>query len=281
MANNGSSSGVVPAVDTSAAAPEQAEEFNPLEMLLQAAAAAQEEGPPQAAEEPAEPEVDYNKPLEDGQDGFTVYKTPEAASAAMGLGNGGEADQWSKKLTANQRKGVQMYTDGYYSDMNNWMRMLTTEISGTTQAKISSLQHALDKYDLKQPIVTHRGMGPEILGLKANASTSQIVKRVKSLISKGINITDYGFSSSGAASSKAWPKKVVIHTQTPAGKGIGAFVAGQSEFKTENEFLYNSGTHFQPLGVYVVGNTVHINARWAGRDKSTNGAKHITEAPPF
>lgn len=51
MANNGSSSGVVPAVDTTA--PEQEQEFNPLEMLMQMAAE-------QATAEPEpEPEEEY------------------------------------------------------------------------------------------------------------------------------------------------------------------------------------------------------------------------------
>ena len=280
MATNGSGSGVVPAIDTATAAA-AAEEFNPLEMLLQAAAAAQEAEAQAAEQQPEpEPEVDYNKPLKDGTDGYAVYSTPEAAMAALGLGNGGEADQWAQKLTNNQRQGVKMYTDGYYHEMNDWMRKLPGKtITDSTKAKIPSLQHALDKYELKQPIVTHRGMGPEVLGLKAGASPKQIMNKVKKLISGGLSFTDFGFSSSGAASNKAWPKEVVVHTMTPAGKGIGAFVAGQSSYGTENEFLYNSGTHFRPVGVYMVGNTVHINAVYGGRDKSTNGYKHITETP--
>lgn len=271
MATNGSSSGVIPAIDTSVPEPE----VNPLEIQQPVV---QEQGPPQAAEEPA-PQVDYNKPLTDGADGYAIYSTPEAAEAAMGLGNGGEADQWAQKLTANQRDGVKRYTDGYYSEMNNWMRKLDTSISQLSKDRIASLQHALDKYTLQKPTVTHRGMGPEILGLKANASTKQIVARVKKLMGMDAHITDLGFSSAGAASNKAWSKKVVIHTQTPAGKGIGAFVAGQSQYHSENEFLYNSGTHFKILGVYVQNGQVHINARWDGRDKSTNAGKHITDTP--
>ena len=277
MATNGSDSGVVSAIDTTQ---EQAQEFNPLEMLLAAASNPQDAGPPEPPSPEPEPEVDYNKPLVDGQDGYAVFSTPEIASEALGLGNGGEADQWAKKLTANQLKGVKLYTDGYYHEMNDWMRKIKgATISGTIKEKIPSLQHALDKYELKQPIVTHRGTGPEVLGLSATASTSQIVSRIKKMIGGGLSFTDYGFSSSGAASNKAWGKKVVIHTMTPAGKGIGAFVAGQSEFHSENEFLYNSGTHFRPVGVYVVGSTVHVNAVYDGRDKSTNGYKHITDTP--
>ena len=105
------------------------------------------------------------------------------------------------------------------------------------------------------------------------------MKRIKTLIGKGLSFGDLGFTSSGAALGKSFGGKVVIHTQTPAGKGIGAFVAKISSFKNENEFLYNSGSQFQPLGVYVVGNTVHVNARYIGRDDSTNDGKHITQAP--
>lgn len=277
MATNGSNSGVVSVIDT-ATATAAAEEFNPLEMLMQAAANPQDAGPPEPPS--PEPEVDYNKPLTDGAAGYAVYSTPEAAMAALGLGNGGEADQWAQKLTANQRQGVKMYTDGYYHEMNDWMRMLPgKKITDSTKAKIPSLQHALDKYELKQPLVTHRGMGPDVLGLKAGASTKQILNRVKKMIGMGRSFTDFGFSSAGAASNKAWPKEVVVHTMTPAGKGIGAFVAGQSSYHSENEFLYNSGTKFKPVGVYTVGSTVHINAVYDGRDKSTNGGKHVTETP--
>lgn len=273
MATNGSDSGVVSAIDTT----QQQEQA--LEVLA-AASNPQDAGPPEPPSPEPVPEVDYNKPLTDGQDGYAVFSTPEAASAALGLGNGGEADQWAKKLTQNQLKGVQMYTDGYYHEMNDWMRKLAgASISDSTKSKIPSLQHALDKYDLKMPIVTHRGMGPEVLGLKADATPKQIMNRVKKMIGGGLQFTDLGFSSSGAASNKAWPQKVIIHTQTPAGKGIGAFVAGQSAYGSENEFLYNSGTHFKPIGVYMVGNTVHINAVYSGRDKSTNNYKHITDTP--
>lgn len=276
MATNGSSSGVVPAVDTSAAAaaPEQAEEFNPLEMLMQMA----EEGPPQAAEEPAEPEENiYDKPLEDGQDGYTVYSSAKAAEAALGLDNGGETDQWQKKLTPNQQKGVDIYTGSYYKTMNEWMRKLSTTISDYAKQYLPSLQHALDKFTVHKPIVTHRGMGPEIFGLDKYATPQEIMAAVKILAASGGQVTDLGFTSSSAATGEEFGGSVVLHTQTPAGKGIGAFVAGVSHYgKSENEFLYNSGSHFQILGAYFKDGQVHVNARYTGRDKSTNNAKHIT-----
>lgn len=266
MANNGSDSGVVPAIDTATPA-EQEKPFNPLDMLLAAA---------QQTEEP-EPETDYYKPLTDGADGFALFTDPHAAEAAMGYKNGGETDWWYGHLTANQRTAVQSYTGSGYHPMNDWMRMLTDYASETTQARINSLQHALDKFTLPQAIVTHRGMGPEILGLPSSATPNEIFSRVMDIMTYGGKITDLGFTSSSVSSGANFSGKVVIHTQTPAGKGIGAFVAGISSFKNENEFLYNSGTHFEILGAYIQGGQVHINARYGGRDKSTNHAKHIKE----
>lgn len=268
MATNGSDSGVVSAIDTTQ---QQEQEFNPLEMLLAAASNPQDAGPPEPPSPEPEPEVDYNKPLTDGQDGYAVYTSMSSAELAMGYGNGGEADQWQQKLTDNQKAGLYSYTGSGYHSMNDWLRGETSYISPTTKAKARSLQHALDKYTLQAPTVTHRGTGPEFLGLPSNASPQQIVAVVQALIGTGGRMTDKGFSSSAVFTGSSFNKPVIIHTQTPAGKGIGAFVSGVSSVgKGESEFLYNSGSHFVPLGVYMVGNTVHINARYDGRDKSTN-----------
>lgn len=262
MATNGSDSGVVSAIDTT----QQQEQA--LEVLA-AASNPQDAGPPEPPS--PEPEVDYNKPLVDGQDGYAVYNSKSAAENAMGLGNGGEADQWQQKLTQNQLQGLHSYTGTGYHSMNDWLRGETSYISDVMKARARSLQHALDKYTLQAPTVTHRGTGPEVLGLPASASTQDIVTVVKALIGTGGRITDKGFTSSAVNVGSKFEKKVIIHTQTPAGKGIGAFVSGVSSVgKGESEFLFNSGSHFVPLGVYVVGDTVHINARYDGRDKSTN-----------
>lgn len=267
MATNGSDSGVVSAIDTT-----QEQEFSPYDTLMQAAAEAQA-AEAQAAEQ--EPEVDYNKPLTDGQDGYAVFHSMSAAESAMGYGNGGEADQWQQKLTQNQLHGLQSYTGTGYHSMNDWLRGETGYISDVMRARARSLQHALDKYTLQAPTVTHRGTGPEVLGLPAGASPQEIVTVVKALISSGGRITDKGFTSSAVNESSKFDKPVIIHAQTPAGKGIGAFVSGVSSVgKGESEFLYNSGSHFTPLGVYMVGNTVHINVRYDGRDKSTNIKKN-------
>lgn len=259
MATNGSDSGVVPAIDTT-----QEQEFNQPETLMQAA-----QNPP---EQPApEPEVDYNKPLTDGQDGYAIYNSMSAAEIAMGLGNGGEADQWQQKLTANQLQGVKSYTGTGYIDMNSWLRGETSSISPTMKAKARSLQHALDKYAMQAPTVTHRGVGPDVLGLPKSASVQDIITVVKAMISSGERITDKGFTSSAVYTGSKFNKKIALHIQTPTGKGIGAFVSGVSSVgKQESEFLFNSGSHFVPLGFYVENGTVHINARYDGRDKSTN-----------
>ena len=269
MATNGSDSGVVPAIDTTQ---EQKQEFNPYEMLMAAASNPQDAGPPEPPSPEPEPEEDYNKPLTDGQDGFKIFDSQWKAEEAMGLGNGGEADQWFQKLTANQKDGLQIYTGAGYKTMNNWMRDKPgASISPTTKARIASLQHALDKYTLPQPIVTHRGMGPEIFGLPANATPSQIKTVVEALIKSGGRVTDKGFTSSSVATGHQFSGSVVVHVQTPAGKGIGAFVSGISSVgKGEHESLYNSGSHMKPIGVYMVGTTVHVNMRYDGRDKSTN-----------
>ena len=192
-----------------------------------------------------------------GGSSFTTYTTIVDSKKGLGLGNGGETDKWMAGLTDMERKSIVKYTGSGYTSINEYLR---GQISGSPVLKsvVGNIEKAVNKFNLENPTVFHRGSSAGLLG-GAN-SVTDINKMV------GQVVVDKGFTSTSATSGKGFTHKPIqYHIQTPSGKGIGAFVQGMSNFASENEFVFNHGSGFKILGAYQKHGEVHVNMRYIGR----------------
>ena len=190
--------------------------------------------------------------------GFTTYTDVKSSASALGLGNGGETDKWMAGLTDKEHKSVKRYTKSWYVDINDHLRGIEPG-SSVIKNDVKNMEQAINKFNLQNPTVFHRGSSASLLG-GAN-SVADINKMA------GQVVVDKGFTSTSATSGKGFTyKPIQYHIQTPAGKGIGAFVQGISGYgATENEFVFNHGSGFKILGAYQKHGQVHVNMRYVGR----------------
>lgn len=160
-------------------------------------------------------------------------------------------------LDPKERNAVVKYTGSGYANMNMYLR---GQIDGSNIVKnrVKNMEQAINKFNLENPTVFHRGSSASLLG-GAN-SVADINKMV------GQVVVDKGFTSTSATLGKGFTGKGInYHIQTPSGKGIGAFVQGMSNFASENEFVFNHDSGFKILGAYQKHGKVHVNMRYVGR----------------
>lgn len=200
-------------------------------------------------------------------DGFLNMLNPQQIDAVMGATSGAAA-AWLSDLTEAQRDGVVEYTGDYFDDINAALRGTQPKFPHNYDptTAIETVTEALEKGVIPRPVVLHRGSGPELLG---GAST---VEEVRAMI--GQVVLDHGFGSSttrrvfaenttlGSNSKKT---KVIYHIKTPAGTGIGGFIAPISHYgKTESEFLFQRESMFKVVRGYEDGGQVHCDLEYAG-----------------
>lgn len=211
-------------------------------------------------------------------DGYTMFETDEAIFERMGLGNGGEADQWQESLTGDEAAAVYWYSNNGHAAINrlerdqdpgNWY---TTEqaMKGSTE-----LKRALDKGSLDENIIVTRTSGPELLG--GATTVAEIRKRY------GEVVQDPGFTSTElnqhTSETNPYGKKhgsgqVTYHIKIEKGKGIGQYIRGLTGSKQEQEFLFNKGSAFKILGAYADANGMtHVNLKYVGRTNSRGKTK--------
>jgi len=212
-------------------------------------------------------------PAGDGKkkiDGYTMYQTDEAIFKEMGLGNGGEADQWRESLTGDEATAVHWYAGNGHQAINklerdqkpgNWY---TTEqaMKGSTD-----LKRALDKGELQENIIVTRTGGATLLG-GGDTSVAGIRKRY------GEVIQDPGFTSTelnqhtseiNPYGKKHGSSRVTYHIKVEKGVGIGQYIRGLTGSKQEQEFLFNKGSAFKILGAYAdASGMTHVNLKYVG-----------------
>ena len=197
---------------------------------------------------------------------YETFTDSTKAADALGWTNGGETDLWLGQLTQSEENELTDYTDEGYQAINNALRdfrLMTEDIEDKTW----TIDRAIGKFNLAQGITTHRGVGADALGLPRGASIAQILAKAQSLI--GGEIVDRAYASAGVtmlplSRGALAQTPIIMHIQTPAGKGHGAFIAPVSVYQ-EDEFIYPRGSHFQITGARIEGGKVHIDARWTHR----------------
>lgn len=190
--------------------------------------------------------------------GYATYSSAGEADAAMGLGNGGEADKWQSSLTNDERSAVENYSGSSYYTLNEALRDGTTgDLKGFYKDMDKNLESALNNYTLEKPTTFVRGSSADLLG---GAST---VSQINAM--KGQMVMDNGYTSSSA--TKGFSDDIVYHINTPSGKGIGAYIKGLSYHKTENEFLFNKRSVFVIKNAYQLSSygSVHVELDYYGR----------------
>ena len=138
--------------------------------------------------------------------------------------------------------GAYTYSRWTYK-LNNWLRGLSGKDVNLPKdsyetdvvKKITKhLDSAIDKYELRKPMVVYRSMR---------------ISALEHILSKGDGtFTDNGYASTSAMRncfSLGDEPAVTLVIKVPAGKGHGAWLKPHSKIPTENEFLLARGTTFK------------------------------------
>lgn len=133
----------------------------------------------------------------------------------------------------------------YYRDMNEACRK--KRIAGSSYEQyIKDCTSALDKWEIKDDVITYRGIGRKstFAGEMLHIPQSEFERMVKDGSIAGQKFTDLGFSSTGVTTGAGWTKEVVMECFVP--KGTKAmYVDPVSAHPGEKELLFQRGTEFE------------------------------------
>lgn len=91
---------------------------------------------------------------------YAEYSLIGDANAAMGYGNGGEADQWTKALSKEEKRAINNYSRRGYDKINGTLRRLKDgkDVDPNTPVgkRITAMEDAIDRYNLDRPTVFTR-----------------------------------------------------------------------------------------------------------------------------
>ena len=151
-------------------------------------------------------------------------------------------DDWLSHITTTERNAVRTYTGSAYSNMNNYLRGLT---SSTNYAKdIKNCQAALAKASLPQETIVRRGSYYNMLDeLGLGSVTPQNVDKFIGGI-----VMDKGFVSTSPTAHGGFSGSIEYVIKLPQGSQA-AYVAPISKFSSEQELLINCGGKFKVEGV--------------------------------
>lgn len=197
---------------------------------------------------------------------YEDYYSIKDVNAAFGFGNGGEADQWTKGLSTEEKRAINNYSKAGYRNINGKLRKLKNgedvDPDSSIGKRVNAIEGAIDRYELTQPTVFHRsGSVFDFMGEKevrkmmpdGDYNANVVQNKLNSMI--GTVMHDKGFTSTSASRDKRSTAgssygMVEYTIKTPKGKGIGAYIAGASYYKdAESEFLFNRGSGFKITGV--------------------------------
>lgn len=145
------------------------------------------------------------------------------------------------ELTDNEKKALTWYTTSAFDTFNEGLR--NDKPIHTNRMK--SMDDAMAKGVLTEPITVWRGSTADLLGFKSTPSISEL----KGLI--GGEFIDKAFVSSSAVKGQGsfTHKPVQYKITVPAGKGRGQWIKHLSDISPENEFLMKRSTKFKVTGV--------------------------------
>lgn len=185
---------------------------------------------------------------------YKVYDNRKEAEDAL------TSNEWNNSLSYEENQAVKEYTGSAYTDFNGELRGYPPYMSESQREElhesIDNLTNALDRYELQENTVFHRGASPKLLG------GAETVDEIRGMI--GSVVVDKGFTSAGITIGESfYDKPLLFHIATSKGSGIGAYIGKQNSFG-EKEFLFNRGSAFKITGAYEKGGQVNINMTYVG-----------------
>lgn len=167
------------------------------------------------------------------------------------------ATKWEKKLNTNQKNAIFEYTGDQYKPVNNYLRGIWDEKEAKEQyvgnqslkGLIKNIDGAINKFDLKEPIVVHRSCEADFL------------EKIK----VGGVFHDEGYGSASVIDLGQSRGIVHFEVTVPAGKGNGAYIDGLSAYEgAEFEFLINRGADYYVESIENTGGGINVKATITG-----------------
>lgn len=158
-------------------------------------------------------------------------------------------------LTIDEKEAIRYYTGGGFHSINKHLRghkgFETIEPHANTAIK--RLTEAIDKTNLNEPMIVHRGfdhqqsnkMLADKIGLKMEDISDPI--KLRNVINSGHVFTDNGFGSTSIATQTAW-QGVQMHVYCPSGTK-GLYVDKLSTNPGEYEYLLQRNTKYRLTGI--------------------------------
>lgn len=162
-----------------------------------------------------------------------------AAEADAFFGNNLDA------LTDKEKKALTWYTTSAFWTFNESLR----NDKPNHPNRMKSMDEAMEKGVLTEPITVWRGSTADLLGFKSTPSISEL----KGLI--GGEFIDKAFVSSSAVKGQGsfTHKPIQYKITVPPGKGRGQWIKHISDISPENEFLMKRNTKFKVTNVETSG----------------------------
>ncbi|MBX0319761.1 ADP-ribosyltransferase [Shouchella clausii] len=154
---------------------------------------------------------------------------------------------WINDLTPREMEAIKTYTSSEYREINGYLRNTNAEQDTTLDQTIAHIKTGLEKFDLKENIVTYRGLSKNIWGIPAE-------------MLEGMELEDKGFMSTSISKSVSlagFTGDVEIEVRIPAGS-TGAYVNRISEFDHEMEFLLTAGTKYRVISANEVNGKIKM-----------------------
>lgn len=185
----------------------------------------------------------YNSKLD--KKGWGVFEDPK-----------NPATKWQNNLTLDQTRAVRDYTGDDYEPINNLLREIWTRKEAndayqgetTPVTQIFNIDQALKKAELKEPITVYRTCEREFLDK----------------LQEGSVFHDEGYGSTSVLPEVVASGDVHMEVDVPAGKGIGAYVAGLSWKEEEYEFLLARGADYYVEKIEEREDGIYVKAKIAG-----------------
>lgn len=156
-------------------------------------------------------------------------------------------DKWQSDISNSELSAAELYTGSSYADWNDSLR---TKDGKGWEVNTDNLDNALSKFELKENIVTYRGLGRGALKAMFGSDAPDI-KTINDM--KGSIISDKAFLSTSIDRSVAEDfsgLRYILKINVPKGKGRGAYVDPISMHSGEREFLMPRNTNLKISGVY-------------------------------
>jgi len=166
-----------------------------------------------------------------------------------------------KPWTDKEKRDLTHYTGNSYTEMNGYLRGLSTSISARSKSAIEGAKSGMRP--TTEPILVQRGTGLnqfQTLGLGRGAGDT-----VFGLTGK--TFTDGGFLSTSAGGRAAFGGEARLEIECPVGTPM-AYVAPISRYPHENEMLLQAGMEYKILNVRKENGKYVVRCRvvnWPGK----------------